>query len=229
MKRSEINKVIKKFEQLLEDYKFALPPYLNFTPTDWKEKGHEYNEIRDNALGWDVTDYGEGHFDTLGLALITIRNGNVHNPKYKKSYAEKIMMCDSGQISPMHYHKNKMEDIINRGGNNIDFTFYNVNPETGEYLDTDVMICQDGRQYIMPAGSTVSLSRGESMTLYPYLAHEFIIPEGGPALIGEVSMTNDDNTDNFFKEPLGRYPVIEEDEAPYRLLCNEYPNVMSAT
>jgi len=23
--------------------------------------------------------------------------------------------------------------------------------------------------------------------------------------------------------PMGRFPEIEEDEAPYRLLCNEYP------
>jgi D-lyxose ketol-isomerase len=223
MKRSEINAVIKKFERLLAEYKFALPPFLNFTPEEWKEKSHEYDEIRDNALGWDVTDYGEGHFETLGLALITIRNGNVHNPKYKKPYAEKIMMCESGQVSPMHYHKSKMEDIINRGGNDIVFTFYNADPATGKYLDTDVMITQDGRHYSLPAGSHVTLHNGESMTLYPYLAHEFIIPEGGPALIGEVSMTNDDNKDNFFREPLGRYPTIEEDEAPYRLLCTEYP------
>ena len=223
MKRSEINAVIKKFERLLAEYKFALPPFLNFTPEEWKEKSHEYDEIRDNALGWDVTDYGEGHLETLGLALITIRNGNVHNPKYKKPYAEKIMMCESGQVSPMHYHKSKMEDIINRGGNDIVFTFYNADPAPGKYLDTDVMITQDGRHYSLPAGSHVTLHNGESMTLYPYLAHEFIIPEGGPALIGEVSMTNDDNKDNFFREPLGRYPTIEEDEAPYRLLCTEYP------
>jgi D-lyxose ketol-isomerase len=42
-------------------------------------------------------------------------------------------------------------------------------------------------------------------------------------LIGEVSMCNDDNTDNRFLNPLGRFPTIEEDEPPYRLLCNEYP------
>lgn len=223
MKRSEINAVIKKFEALLAEHKFLLPPYLNFTPEDWKTKGHEYDEIRDNALGWDVTDYGEGNFDTLGLALITIRNGNYHDPKYKKPYAEKIMMCDSGQVSPMHFHWNKMEDIINRGGNDMIFQFYNANKETEEFEDTDVLLCQDGRQYKMPAGSKAVLHPGESFTLYPYLYHEFIIPEGGPALIGEVSMTNDDNTDNRFYKPLGRFPTIEEDEPPYRLLCNEYP------
>ena len=42
-------------------------------------------------------------------------------------------------------------------------------------------------------------------------------------MIGEVSMCNDDNTDNCFQPPVGRFPKIEEDEAPYRLLCNEYP------
>ena len=223
MKRSEINAVIKKFEVLMKEHCFELPPYLSFTPEEWQLKGHEYNEIRDNMLGWDVTDYGEGDFDRLGLALITIRNGNVHNPKYRKPYAEKIIMCDSGQVSPMHFHWSKMEDIINRGGNDIEFTFYNADKETEQLADTDVVICQDGRQYIMPAGTKVLLHPGESITLYPYLYHEFIIPEGGPVLIGEVSMCNDDNTDNRFLNPLGRFPTIEEDEAPYRLLCNEYP------
>lgn len=99
MERSEINAVIRKFEALLDKYSFALPPFLSWTPEEWQTKGHEYDEIRDNMLGWDVTDYGMGQFDTLGLALITIRNGNVHNPKYTKCYAEKIMMCDEGQVS----------------------------------------------------------------------------------------------------------------------------------
>ena len=42
-------------------------------------------------------------------------------------------------------------------------------------------------------------------------------------MIGEVSMVNDDANDNHLLNPLGRFPTIEEDEAPYRLLCNEYP------
>ena len=126
MKGSEINAVIKRFEKLLEEHRFELPPFCKWTPEEWQTKGHEYDEIRDNMLGWDVTDYGMGDFGHLGLALITIRNGNVHNPKYTKTYAEKIIMCDSGQVSPMHFHWHKMEDIINRGGNDIHFTLYNA-------------------------------------------------------------------------------------------------------
>ena len=45
----------------------------------------------------------------------------------------------------------------------------------------------------------------------------------GPVLLGEVSQCNDDAHDNRFNPPMGRFPAIEEDEAPYRLLCTEYP------
>ena len=223
MKRSEINAVIKEFEGMLAEYRFALPPFLSFTPEEWETKGHEYDEIRDNALGWDITDYGEGNYANKGLALITIRNGNVHNPKYTKTYAEKIMMLREGQVSPNHFHWNKMEDIINRGGGNVVFRLWNAT-ENEDLADTDVEICQDGRRYYVPAGSEIILHPGESLSLYPYYYHEFRIQEGsGSTLIGEVSMCNDDNTDNRFYEPLGRFPTIDEDEPPYRLLCTEYP------
>ena len=223
MKRSEINAIIKEFEAMLKEYHFALPPFLSFTPEEWAEKGHEYDEIRDNALGWDITDYGMGDFDKLGLSLITIRNGNTHNPKYTKTYAEKIMYLRPGQVSPNHFHWNKMEDIINRGGGRIIFKLWNATPDE-ELADTDVEICRDGRRYMVPAGSEIVLEPGESLSLYPYYYHEFVVdPTSGPTLIGEVSMCNDDNTDNRFYKPLGRFPAIEEDEPPYRLLCNEYP------
>ena len=224
MKRSEVNAIIKEFEALLKEYKFALPPFLSWTPEEWETKGHEYDEIRDNALGWDITDYGEGNFEKKGLSLITIRNGNVKNPKYTKTYAEKIMMSRPGQVSPNHFHWNKMEDIINRGGGNVIFRLWNATKDEKLDLENDVEICQDGRRYYVKPGTEIVLHPGESLSLYPYYYHEFVVQEGtGSTLIGEVSMCNDDNTDNRFLEPLGRFPKIEEDEPPYRLLCNEYP------
>ena len=56
------------------------------------------------------------------------------------------------------------------------------------------------------------------------LAHQFY-GEAGTAdvLAGEVSFVNDDETDNYFLEPAGRFPEIEEDEPPRYLLCTEYP------
>lgn len=223
MKRSEINRIIREFEILLREHQFELPPYLSFTPEQWKEKGHEFDEIRDNGLGWDVTDYGLGTFDQVGLSLITLRNGNPNNPKYRKTYAEKIMMLREGQLSPNHFHWNKMEDIINRGGGTLTFRLWNSTKE-GELSEEDVTVYRDGCTYQVPAGSEIHLKPGESLTLYPGCYHEFYVKKGEKScLIGEVSMCNDDNRDNRFYEPVGRFPVIEEDEPAYRLLCNEYP------
>ena len=224
MKRSEINRIIKNMEEVLKKHKFELPPFLSFTPEEWETKGHEYDEIRDNMLGWDVTDYGLGKFDEVGIVLITLRNGNTNNDKYTKTYAEKIIYIQEGQISPMHFHWSKMEDIINRGGGDLVFKLYNADKESGELADTDVLISQDGRNYTIPAGEHVIVKPGESLTFYPYYYHEFWVAEGQEyALVGEVSMCNDDNTDNRFEKELGRFPEIEEDEPAYRLLCTEYP------
>jgi D-lyxose ketol-isomerase len=223
MKRSEINAVIRRMESLLAEFKFALPPFLEWTPADWAKAGHEYDEIRDNMLGWDVTDYGMGNYKELGIALITIRNGNVNNPKYTKTYAEKVIMIEEGQVSPMHFHWSKMEDIINRGGGNLIFRLYNADKEE-KLADTDVEINKDGRKYMVKAGEDILLKPGESLSLYPYYYHEFVVePGSGRVLLGEVSMSNDDNTDNRFLKSFPRFPKIEEDEAPYRLLCTEYP------
>ena len=76
MKRSEINKALKELEAMCREYKCYLPPFCGFTPEQWQSIGHEYDEVRDCMLGWDITDYGLGDFDKVGMSLITIRNGN---------------------------------------------------------------------------------------------------------------------------------------------------------
>lgn len=226
MKRSQINAAIKEMEQLIHQHGFELPPFCKWAPDDWQKRGHEYDEIRDNMLGWDVTDYGEGDFDKMGFALITLRNGNLQKPDlYQKTYAEKLLMLKEGQYSPMHFHWSKMEDIINRGGGHLLIRVYNSTAD--DQLDTtDVKICSDGRTYFVPAGTQIRLTPGESISIYQRMYHDFEVEPGtGAVLIGEVSMCNDDQTDNRFYEPLGRFPVIEEDESVYRLLCTEYPGV----
>ncbi|MDO5136467.1 MAG: D-lyxose/D-mannose family sugar isomerase [Eubacteriales bacterium] len=223
MKRSEINACIRYMEKMAADHGFVLPPFCHWTPEEWQGKGHEYDEIRDNMLGWDITDYGLGDWEKVGFALITLRNGNQHLEKYKKVYAEKLLMLKEGQHSPMHFHWKKSEDIINRGGGILIIHVYNDDGEEG-LADTPVCVNSDGRSYYVPAGTGVELAPGESITLWPHQYHDFDVKPGtGDVLIGEVSMCNDDNTDNCFLEPVGRFPTIEEDEPPYRLLCSEYP------
>ena len=224
MKRSEINQKIRETEAFIKEHGFHLPPFCNWTPEDWKEKGEECREIVDNMLGWDITDYGLGDFDHIGLTLVTIRNGNQNNPKYTKPYAEKLLISEEDQICPMHFHWSKMEDIINRGGGILMMELYNSTEN--EELDTvnDVIVVSDGVKLKIPAGTVLEMMPGQSVTLTPGLYHRFWAKKGcGKVLIGEVSKCNDDNNDNRFLEPIGRFPTIEEDEPAYGLLCNEYP------
>ena len=223
MKRSEINRIIRENIGFLRERGFCMPPFAFWSPEDWKSKGHEYDEIRDNALGWDLTDYGSGDFSKTGLFLFTIRNGNQQRPEeYKKPYAEKIMIVDDGQVTPYHYHWYKMEDIINRGGGTLCVKMYNADENT-DLLDEEspVVIHTDGRVYEAPAGTVLRLEPGESVTLYQKQYHSFWA-EGGKTLVGEVSQCNDDNADNRFLDNVGRFPEIEEDEPAEYLLCNEY-------
>ena len=82
----------------------------------------------------------------------------------------------------------------------------------------------DGRTYQVPAGTQIRLTLGESIHIQQLLYHDFQVEAGtGNVLLGEFSQCNDDNSDNRFEPPVGRFPEIEEDEPPYRLLCNEYP------
>ena len=225
MKRSEINRALKELEAMCEKHCFALPPFCHFSPEDWQTKGHEYDEIRDCMLGWDITDYGTGKFDEVGFSLITLRNGNRKDPaRYPKVYAEKLLYLKEGQYSPMHFHWFKTEDIINRGGGNVLIRVYNALPDESIDFSSDVTVHTDGRTYTVPAGTQIRLTPGESISITQYLYHDFNVePGSGAVLLGEVSQCNDDNTDNRFAEPVGRFPEIEEDEAPYRLLCFEYP------
>ena len=51
MKRSEINRALRDMEKMIDRCSFKLPPFCYFTPEEWKEKGREYDEVRDNMLG----------------------------------------------------------------------------------------------------------------------------------------------------------------------------------
>jgi hypothetical protein len=223
MKRSEINANIRKAKDLFDKHGFKLPQWGHWSPDEWKKVGSEAREVKECMLGWDITDFGSNDFYNVGLTLFTIRNGNLANAENKKTYAEKIMLVQPNQVTPMHFHWQKMEDIINRGGGELVIQLYNANKD--EQLDTesDVKVSIDGIEHTVKPGETVRLKPGDSITLMPYHYHKFWA-EGGDCVVGEVSKINDDNKDNRFNDPIGRFPEIEEDEAPLHLLCNEYPN-----
>jgi D-lyxose ketol-isomerase len=223
MRRSEINALIEDAKRLVHNHDIKLPPFAYWSPADWAAKGPECDEIRDCGLGWDITDFGSGTFDTLGLVVFTIRNGHRALERFQdKTYCEKLLIVRENQKTPMHYHVFKMEDIICKCGGNLICQVYNKTDD-GQLADTDVNVTLDGVRRCVPAGTELRLQPGESVTLTPFMWHEFWAESGsGTSIVGEVSKTNDDASDNFFLEALGRFPEIEEDEPPVHPLCTEY-------
>ncbi|MEN6644504.1 MAG: D-lyxose/D-mannose family sugar isomerase [Armatimonadia bacterium] len=224
MKRSQINQIIREGIAFCEQMNFKLPPFGYWKADQWQGRGAEWDEIRDNMLGWDCTDFGSNDYANVGLLLFTIRNGNLKlTEKYEKPYCEKLMIIGEDQYCPCHYHFNKMEDIINRGGGNLLLKLWWKDDQEG-LSDKPVQVSIDGHRVEVEAGSVVRLTPGESITLPSYLYHTFWAEQGqGQVLSGEVSKVNDDVTDNRFLEELPRFSAIEEDEAAEHLLCNEYP------
>ena len=224
MKRSEINAIMRKALRFLEQQKFFLPPFAHWSPEAWRAKGPECREIVQAQLGWDITDFGSGDFDRVGLFLFTIRNGTMAELKKEqgKVYAEKILIVEPGQVTPTHFHFQKMEDIINRGGGDLVIQLWNSTPDNG-LADTPVSVQMDGVETRVPAAGTITLIPGDSVCLPQRLYHKFWgAPGKGTVLVGEVSRVNDDQVDNRFYEPVGRFPQIEEDEPPLHLLYNDY-------
>ncbi len=220
MKRSEINRHLIFACDFFKKHCFELPQWAFWSPEQWSDAGVECNEIREKLLGWDLTDFGSGDFDNIGLFLFTLRNGS-QNPDDPKNYAEKIMIAQPGQVTPIHFHWSKAEDIINRGGGRLVMKLW-LATEDEDLSEEPITAQVDGITRTFPAGKEISFEPGESITLMPRVYHTFRA-EDGPCIIGEVSKTNDDRTDNRFYEDVGRFPEIVEDTAPLYLLCTEYP------
>jgi D-lyxose ketol-isomerase len=220
MKRSEINQLIRDSIAFFEEMNFRLPPWAFWKTRDWKGKSDSCSEIVDNMLGWDLTDFGSDDFHKRGLILFTIRNGNIK--KDRKSYAEKAMIVEELQETPMHFHWSKMEDIINRGGGNLVMELFGSD-EKKNFSNNSIHVKIDAVLRTIPPGGTVILTPGESICLEQGIYHRFYGEKGkGKVLVGEVSAVNDDTSDNWFFEPVGRFPDITEDEKPLHLLVSDY-------
>lgn len=149
------------------------------------------------APRWDVTDFGLGDVRRHGLVLINLAE--------EPEYCEKIMVAWKGMETPDHHHRVKKEDIVCRRG-----------------LLRIRLAGEGARLDGQPVGpGEIELPAGSRVTLPPGLDHAFW-PASESCVIGEVSTANDDEHDNFFANPdVGRYPEIDEDEAPIVRLISD--------
>ena len=222
MKRTQINEILREGDAFIRSFGFLLPPFAYWPPDELL--GKKAAALRARGLGWDVTDYGQGRFDELGLFLFTLRNGRAGDLAHGRGmlYAEKIMISRVGQVCPMHRHIIKAEDIINRGGGRLVVELYGSGADGTIDREVQVEVPVDGVVRQVQPGGRLALAPGESITLLPGIWHAFW-GEGEDVLVGEVSTVNDDMTDNIFEAELARFSQIDEDAEPLHLLVSDYP------
>ncbi len=224
MLRSTINEILAESDAFIRSHGFRLPPFAYWSPEEMQRRtASDSAMIRDHFLGWDITDFGVGRYENLGLFLFTVRNGSDANVARGKGmlYAEKLLISDEGQVTPMHRHHFKTEDIINRGGGTLVLELFRASADGGIDESAAVTVRTDGSLRRIPGGGLLKLGPGESVTLEPDIWHSFW-GEGGRVLIGEVSNVNDDRADNVFRENIGRFSTVKEDVAPTHLLVSDY-------
>jgi D-lyxose ketol-isomerase len=221
MKRSHINSILEEGAAFIKSFGYVMPPFADWTPEEFRARDHAM--LVERGMGWDVTDYGQGRFDEMGLFLFTVRNGLAQDLGKGTGmlYAEKIMISRKEQLSPMHRHIVKAEDIINRGGGTLVLELFAGAEDGSIDREAPVSVPVDGMMRTLDAGGHLALQPGESVTLMPGVWHAFW-GEGGDVLIGEVSTVNDDRTDNDFEMAIPRYTQVEEDADPFRLLVSDY-------
>lgn len=226
MKRSEINRYIKDGINFFEKHGYILPPFAFFKAEQWLANREACREIFDLQLGWDLTSFGSDDFENVGLLLFTTRNGALNSVKYPKPYAEKIMMVLEEQLTPCHFHWNKREDIINRGGGNLVMEVWQAN-ENDQLTDREFTLSIDGMVRKFSPGDKLVLHPGEGVCLEPYIAHCFYGEKGfGPIMVGEVSSVNDDSADNCFINGQPRFDNIIEDEDIQFYLASDYSKLL---
>lgn len=225
LKRSEIEAAIDAAVALAEEHRFPLPPFAFWTREQWIEGAAELRVPLERGLGWDVTDFGRGDFAGTGLTLLTMRNGTLAEQAagLGQTYAEKLLHVRVGQETPFHLHPRKTEDILNRGGG--DLVVELVHPDEPE---SPVRALMNGSPRTVAPGDRLRLGPGEGVQVPRGIRHRFWA-ERDEVLGGEVSSVNDDEGDNVFLVASPRYPGIDEDVAPRRLLVGEYGDLLGGS
>jgi D-lyxose ketol-isomerase len=213
---------------MCEKHAVRLPPFALWSEAQYRDDLAAARRIAERGLGWSVVEFKPGAFATEGLCVFTLRMGDWRQLQTGRGrlYAEKALFAEEGQRTPHHYHIVKTEDVINRGGARFVVELVKVD-RSGAPLKERFRVVKDVTTLELGPGDQVRLEPGESLTLDPFVAHAFWA-EGGATLGGEVSLANDDATDNYFLPALKPLAPIQEDQPKRYVTTRDHARLIGA-
>jgi D-lyxose ketol-isomerase len=226
MRRSQINTAIDRAIQVFDTLGCKLPPWATWSPQKWKEMGPEADQIRTHGLGWQISDFGKGDFERCGILLFVASSGLYvpGGPPIGEPYAEKLFLVLPGQTVPDHWHKEKDETLLVRGGGELEVELAWPTADERALQAGELTVQIDALTRKVPASGIITLEPGQRVHFPRMLSHLFRGKQGrGDVWAGELSNPNDDRTDNYFLVGDVTRTPIDEDDPPQFLLLNEYP------
>jgi D-lyxose ketol-isomerase len=227
MKRSFIETRIEAMLAACQRHGLPLPPFALWGEDEYRANPDAARRIATSGLGWNIVEFAPGAFRREGLGVFTLRMGDwreLHKGR-GRFYAEKALYAEDGQRAPPHYHVVKTEDIVNRGGARFVIELFKVD-RAGAPIKERFRVVKDVTMLDLGPGDRITLEPGESATLEPFVAHSFWA-EGGATLAAEVSLVNDDASDNYFVPALAPFAPIEEDRPRRYITVRDHARLLA--
>lgn len=230
MKRSEIDAAIERAIGNAKKHGVALPKWADWHPLQFDTNA---DGIRQQKLGWKVVDFGVGDFQSCGLVIFALcspivdesgapvtTTQNLGGHDYPVTgFSRKYLFVQAGQTEPHHFHRQKArKEVTVVAGASVRFELAWADGDTA-LSDKDVDVQVDGIWHHLPAGGSIVVAAGETITLPGELSHIISVPEGGgDTIMVETSTANNDSNDNIFPfmTPTS-VPVVEDAKARYQL------------
>lgn len=231
MKRSEIDGAIARAIGNAKKFHVALPKWAEWKPSQFDASA---DGIRHQKLGWKVVDFGASDFPNCGLVILALCSPLVDDagaPRTKPQtvgkreypvtgFSRKYLFVQAGQTEPHHFHRQKArKEVTVVAGAPVRFELAWADGDTA-LSEKDVDVQVDGIWHHLPAGGSIVVNPGETITLPGELSHIISVPEGGEdTIMLETSTANNDTKDNIFPfmTPTS-VPVDEDSAARYQLL-----------
>jgi len=234
MKRTEIDAAIARAIANAAKFGVALPKWAEWQPSEFDASA---DGIRHQKLGWKVVDFGVGDFSNCGLVILSLTSPLVDEtgapltkPKTVETreypvtgFSRKFLFVQAGQTEPHHFHRQKArKEVTVVAGAPVRFELAWADGDTA-LADKDVDVQVDGIWHHLPAGGSVVVSPGETITLPGELSHIISVPEGGEdTIMLETSTANNDSNDNIFPFMTPTSVPVEEDATPRYQLLDEH-------